>query len=37
MFGSRARGSHRPTSDVDVAVAFAPTTQPGMRWNSRNS
>jgi uncharacterized protein len=26
LFGSRARGSHRPTSDVDVAVAFAPTT-----------
>src|SRR5215510_6424080 len=26
LFGSRARGSHRSTSDVDIAVAFAPTT-----------
>lgn len=30
LFGSRARGSHRSTSDVDVAVAFAPTTS---AWN----
>jgi predicted nucleotidyltransferase len=30
LFGSRARGSHRPTSDVDIAVAFAPTTS---AWN----
>src|SRR5947208_137047 len=26
LFGSRARGSHRPTSDIDIAVAFAPAT-----------
>jgi predicted nucleotidyltransferase len=26
LFGSRARGSHRSTSDVDIAVAFAPAT-----------
>jgi predicted nucleotidyltransferase len=30
LFGSRARGSHRSTSDVDIAVAFAPTTS---AWN----
>ena len=26
LFGSRARGSHISTSDVDIAVAFAPAT-----------
>src|SRR2546426_12570974 len=26
LFGSRSRGSHRSTSDVDIAVAFAPAT-----------
>ena len=26
LFGSRARGSHTSTSDVDIAVAFAPAT-----------
>ena len=30
LFGSRARGSHRSTSDVDIAVAFAPATS---AWN----
>jgi predicted nucleotidyltransferase len=30
LFGSRARGSHRSMSDVDIAVAFAPTTSV---WN----
>jgi predicted nucleotidyltransferase len=30
LFGSRARGSHRSTSDVDLAVVFAPTTS---AWN----
>src|SRR5262245_62263580 len=26
LFGSQARGSHTSTSDVDIAVAFAPAT-----------
>ena len=30
LFGSRARGSHKSTSDVDIAVAFAPATS---AWN----
>src|SRR5882672_1273388 len=30
LFGSRARGSHRSTRDVDIAVAFAPATS---AWN----
>src|SRR5438270_13881672 len=30
LFGSRARGSHTLTSDVDIAVTFAPATS---AWN----
>ena len=30
LFGSRARGSHKSTSDVDIAVVFVPTAS---AWN----
>lgn len=30
IFGSRARGDHRPDSDVDLLVDFAPELQPSI-------
>lgn len=35
LFGSRARGTHRPTSDVDVAVLLrAPDAHGGLMWEA---
>lgn len=34
LFGSRARGTPRPDSDVDVAVLFSPTLDPRGRHNA---
>jgi predicted nucleotidyltransferase len=35
VFGSRAEGTARPDSDVDVAVFLTPETEPRERWDAR--
>ena len=30
LFGSRVRGDHRPDSDLDVLVSFAPDARPSL-------
>ncbi len=35
LFGSRARGSHRPRSDVDLAVVLGASLSAADRWRKR--
>jgi hypothetical protein len=35
VFGSSARGTHRPDSDVDIAMEFRPGSAPGVRAMGR--